>query len=162
VHRIVADESFYPARLGVLDVNGNGRPDVVMGQEAMDYPTKFVPFSLLAWFECPANPRQTPWPMHTIDRVRCAHSIGVADLDGDGQDEIVVGEHDPFYPYRNRCRLFVYKKADPAGQTWKRYQLDDRFEHHDGTQIIELAPGKLGIISHGWRDSLYVHLWEPG
>ncbi|HUT56514.1 MAG TPA: VCBS repeat-containing protein, partial [Phycisphaerae bacterium] len=161
VHRIVADESFYPARLGVADIAGAGRPDVVMGQEAMDYPNKFIPFSLLAWFECPADPRQTPWPMRVIDRVRCAHSIGVADLDGDGEAEIVAGEHDPFKPYRNRCRLFVYKKADPAGRAWKRYQLDDRFEHHDGAQIIELAPGRLGIISHGWRDSLYVHLWEP-
>ncbi|HET6428893.1 MAG TPA: VCBS repeat-containing protein [Phycisphaerae bacterium] len=161
VHRIVRDASFYPARVGVGDIAGNGRADVVLGQEAMDYPSKHVPFSLLAWFECPADPRDTPWPMHVIDRVRCAHSIGVADIDGDGQPEIIAGEHDPFYPYRNRCRLFVYKRADPAGLTWKRYQLDDRFEHHDGTQIIQLPTGRLGIISHGWKDSLYVHLWEP-
>ena len=160
VHRIVADEGFYPARVQPADIAGAGRCDVVMGQEAMDYPTKHVPFSPVAWFECPADPRQTPWAMHVIDRVRCAHSIGVADLDGDGQTEIIVGEHDPFYPYRNRCRLFVYAKADPAGRTWKRYQLDDRFEHHDGARIIDLGGGQVGILSHGWRDSLYVHLYR--
>jgi hypothetical protein len=38
--------------------------------------------------------------------------------------------------------------------------LDDRFEHHDGTKVFEVAPGHLGIISHGWTDSRYVHLWE--
>ncbi|MCD4699126.1 MAG: VCBS repeat-containing protein [Phycisphaerae bacterium] len=160
-HRIVEDESFYPARIGVLDVTGNGRPDIVMGPEAMDFTNKSVPFSPLAWFECPEDPRSEPWPMHVIDQVRCAHSIGVADLDGDGQKEIVCGEHDPFYPYRNRNRLFVYKQADSKGLSWKRYQLDDRFEHHDGAQIIELSPGRFGIISHGWKDSIYVHLWEP-
>jgi hypothetical protein len=39
--------------------------------------------------------------------------------------------------------------------------LDDRFEQHDGTKIIELSPGRLGILSHGWVESKYLHLWEP-
>ncbi len=161
-HRIVEDETFYPARLGVMDVTGRGRPDVVMGQEAMDYPNKFIPFSPLAWFECPDDPKAGPWPMHVIDQVRCAHSIGVADLDGDGEAEIVCGEHDPFKPYRSRCRTFVYKKADPQGRTWKRYQWDDRFEHHDGTRPFELAPGRIGVLSIAWQEPKYVHLWSPG
>jgi hypothetical protein len=54
----------------------------------------------------------------------------------------------------------VYKKADPQGRTWWRYVLDDRFEHHDGCKIFEIAPGRLGIVSHGWKDKKYVHLWE--
>jgi hypothetical protein len=83
----------------------------------------------------------------------------VADLYGDGQPELIVGEHDPFTPYRSRSRLMVYKKADPAGLTWRPYVIDDRFEHHDGTKVVELWPGRLGIVSHGWADSRYVHLW---
>ncbi len=55
--------------------------------------------------------------------------------------------------------MYVYKKADPAGRSWYRYTLDDRFEHHDGTKVVELHPGKPAIISHGWLDSIYVHLW---
>jgi len=158
--RIVEDEDFYPARVAVMDVNGNGLSDVVMGQEKMDYPTKQVPWSPLAWFENPGPGVEDPWKMHVIDTVRCAHSIGVADLDGDGDLEIVVGEHYPFYPFRSRCKTFVYKKADPAGLTWKRWTLDDRFEHHDGTKIIELAPNRVGIMSHAWQEARYVHLWR--
>jgi len=34
-------------------------------------------------------------------------------------------------------------------------------EQHDGAKSIELTPGRPGIISHGWTDSISVHLWEP-
>lgn len=160
-HRFVADEAFYSARLRVTDVNGSGRPDIILGEEVLDFEKNVAPFSRLAWFECPPDPRQVPWPMHVIDTMRCPHSVETADLDGDGQPEIIVGEHDPFWPYRNQCRLYVYKKANSQAAAWTRYTLDNRFEHHDGTKAIGLEAGRVGIISHGWKDSIYVHLWQP-
>lgn len=82
------------------------------------------------------------------------------DLDGDGEIEVIVGEHDPFKPYRARYRLYVYKKAEPQGRAWARFPIDDRFEHHDGTKVFEVAPGRLAIVSHAWMDVKVVHLWE--
>lgn len=158
-HHIVED--FYPARLGVADITGTGKPDIVLGEEVLDYPNRNVPWSRLAWFEQPDEPFTQPWTLRVIDKMRCPHSVAVADLDGDGRPEIVCGEHDPFKPYRSRCNLYVYKQAEPRGLAWKRYVIDDRFEHHDGAKIIEMAPGRLGIMSHGWQDNRYVHLWEP-
>ncbi len=148
------------ARHGIADINGDGREDVVVGQEIMDFTNKVIPFSAVQWFEQPADPCQTPWKGHIIDTVRCAHSLDVGDIDGDGEPEVIVGEHDPFWPYRKRCRVFVYKKAEPKGRAWYRYMIDGRFEHHDGTSLIDLGGGKMGIVSIGWWDSLYVHLWE--
>lgn len=173
-HKIV--DNFDPARLGVMDVDGDGLPDLVMGEQVLDFQKKVSPFSRLAWFKNPGHGRQhEPWPMQVIDRLRCPHSIGIADLDGDGLTEIVTAEHDPFYQYRSQCRTFIYKPDfAPASQTpggngsphgtlrgWRRYQIEDRFEQHDGTQIIDLGHERLGIISHGWKDYRYVHLWEP-
>jgi len=158
-HKLIDDDDFYPARLRVLDVDDDGKPEVVMGQEKMDYPTQYLPFSLLSYFK-PGDDIRQPWTMHAIDKVRCAHSIEAADLDGDGELELVVGEHDPFNPYRHRARLYVYKKASKEASAWRRYTLPGEYEHHDGTKLIELEEGKYGIMSHGWKDNIYVHLWE--
>jgi len=150
---------FHAARVRVADINGDGRPDIILGEELLDFENKITPRARLAWFENPGNLDRTPWQMHIIDTIRCPHSIDVADLDGDGELEIICGEHDPFRPYRSRSRLMVYKRAEPHGLAWYRYVLDDRFEHHDGTKVFEIQPGRLAIASHAWKESRYVHLW---
>jgi hypothetical protein len=160
LHQLVAEGFENVARVRVGDVNGNGRPDVVV-EEGLDYEVaRKAHFVCVAWFENPGDPRACPWEVHVVDTVRSPHSLDVADLDGDGELELIVGEHDPFKPYRSCSRLYVYKKADPQGRAWYRYPLDERFEHHDGMRVFEVAPGRLGIVSHGWADSRHVHLWE--
>jgi hypothetical protein len=159
---LICEAPFIFARTALTDINGNGRPDIVFTTEDVDYKQKAAAFSPVGWLENPGRHLRGKWPMHVIDTVRSPHSVSVADLDRDGEAEVIVGEHDPFRPYRSRSRLLVYKKADGKGRAWKRYVLDDRFEHHCGAKPIDLGNGRIGIISHGWADSRYVHLWEPG
>ncbi len=155
------------SRVRAADINGDGKLEIIIGEgcegpmqkdESGDAGLE-MRWSRLAWFEQGDDPRDVPWTMHVIDKVRCAHSLDVADLDGDGDLEIVCGEHDHIDPLGARCRLMVYKKAEPKARAWHRYVLDDRFEHHDGAKVFEVAPGRLAIVSHAWRDP-YVHLWE--
>ena len=44
--------------------------------------------------------------------------------------------------------------------TWTSYIVGRRFEHHDGTKVVQLTPDRKVILSHGWKDSIYVHMWE--
>jgi hypothetical protein len=148
------------ARVKVADINEDGKPDIVFVVEDVDYKIKEASFVSIGWLENPGDPRNLPWKVHVIENVRSPHSLDVFDLDGDGELEVIVGEHDPFKPYRSRSRLLVYKKAEPQGRAWAQYALDGRFEHHDGTKVFQVAPDRLGIISHGWAESKYVHLWE--
>jgi hypothetical protein len=95
-----------------------------------------------------------------IDKSHFGVGLALTDLDGVGHLEIIIGEHDPFEPYHSRCRLIVYQQANPQGSAWWQYDIDNRFEHHAGAKPIQLLNGSTGIISHGWQEGKYVHLWE--
>ena len=161
-YRLIADTDIYPARLRVADINCDGKPEILIGEEQLDYETQSLPWSKFAYLSMPDDIRQ-PWNMTVVDTMRCPHSVEVADLDGDGELELIAGEHDPFWPYRNRCRLYVYKAKHYEGGRlgWLRYELPGHFEHHDGAKLVQLGGGRQGLMSHGWNDSIYVHLWEP-
>jgi hypothetical protein len=150
------------SRIAIVDVNGDGRLDILFTVEDVDWDDKVRKafFSPVGWLENTGSPRDKKFNLHFIDRVRSPHSISVADLDGDAEMEVIVGEHDPFHPYRSKCRLYAYKKVDAKGIQWSRFPIDNRFEHHDGAKALELSPGRVAIISHGWMEPSYVHLWE--
>ena len=76
-----------PDRVVSADINGDGRLDVVATHEH-DLNNS------LKWFEQPADPTQE-WAEHLLLEADFPlHNLDVADLDGDGDLDIVTGEHD--------------------------------------------------------------------
>ncbi len=148
------------SRIAITDVNGDGHPDILFTVEAVDYNVNKAYFRPVGWLENTGSPQDKKFNVHIIDRIRSPHSIGVGDLDGDGELEVIAGEHDPFHPYRSQSRLYAYKKVDSKGIAWSRFPIDNRFEHHDGAKVVELSPGRLAILSHAWHEPTYVHLWD--
>jgi hypothetical protein len=64
--------------------------------------------------------RNGSWQRHLIDDTLAdAHTIVTGDFDGDGQDEIVVGER------QGRHSVYVYRIADAKTDAWTKSVLDD-------------------------------------
>jgi hypothetical protein len=72
-----------------------------------------------------------------------AHTIVAGDLDGDGRDEIVVGER------QGRRSTYVYR-ADQSGDVWSRQVLDDGDMSGAGCAIADMnGDGRADIVCIG-------------
>jgi hypothetical protein len=82
-------------------------------------------------------------------------SLDLADMDRDGDIDVVVGEHNPNDPAS--AKLIIFENTDGAGGTWSQHIVYTGDEHHDGAQIVDLDnDGDLDIISIGWNNSKVV------
>lgn len=95
------------AQVKVIDVDGDGHPDIVMSVSES--------IGNLSWFRAPVNPSTDTWTEHVIDTaLDHVHSFVVADIDHDGALDIVASE------YEGQGRLLLYLQR-PG--TWQRSVL---------------------------------------
>ncbi len=130
-----------PDRNRVADINGDGRKDIVVGFEAVSQSGDLV------WYEQPSAPEQ-PWVRHLITTVTGPMSLDVADLDGDGDLDVVVGEHNLDHP--EQARLIWFENIN-SGNRWLGHLVSTGDEHHDGAQVMDIDnDGDLDLVSIGW------------
>ncbi|MBI3464347.1 MAG: VCBS repeat-containing protein [Planctomycetes bacterium] len=133
--------SFQPDRSRLVDINRDGRLDVVVGEKNISLPGKVF------WYEQPES-ATSRWIEHVIAEVVGPLSLDVADMDGDGDLDVVVGEHNLKQPAT--AKLFVFENQD-GGKTWLPHHIHTGDEHHDGTIAVDIdLDGDLDIISIGW------------
>ncbi len=137
-----------PDRNRLADIDGDGLPDAVVGYEAINIAGK------LAWYQN-QPPHTAGWKEHVIAEVVGPMSLDVADLDRDGDLDVVVGEHN--YADPAKAGLFVFENADGRGHKWIAHPVYTGDEHHDGAQAVDIdADGDLDIISIGWENPAVV------
>ena len=131
-----------PDRNRLADINGDGLLDAVVGFEAISQPGDVV------WYENP-GPGGVQWAAHIIATVIGPMSLDVADLDDDGDLDVVVGEHNTADP--TSARLHVLENLDGAGGKWTSHLVSSGDEHHDGAVLVDIdGDGDLDIVSIGW------------
>lgn len=143
-----------PDRNRLANINRDGRLDAVVGYEAIST------VGTLAWYEQLAT-GTAEWREHVIAaNVIGPMSLGVADMDADGDRDVVVGEHNLANPAA--ARLFVFENVDSRGSSWARHLIYTGDKHHDGALVADMdGDGDLDILSIGWGHGK-VLLYENG
>jgi hypothetical protein len=131
-----------PDRNRLGDINADGLLDAIVGFEAVSIPGPLV------WYE-QGSSSTAPWTEHVIDTVIGPMSLDVADMDGDGDFDVVIGEHNLAEP--SKASLYIYENTDGLGHHWSRHVVYTGDEHHDGAQLVDIdGDGDLDILSIGW------------
>jgi hypothetical protein len=146
-------------RIGLADVNGDGRLDAIVTEERQDRELR----AHLYWFESPADPRSGRWKRKIIARHRSLNSMDIGDLDGDGRPDIVVAEHTDMRESDgasdNLTAIYLNRNG---GHAWAPLVVE-RGPHssHLGARLADLdRDGFPEIVSIGWNQYRRVHLWE--
>jgi hypothetical protein len=147
IHRSVHDID----RIEIADLNGDGANDIVYSEERSPGPE---PDARLVWLQSPSDPKQEDWRSHLLITQFSMNNLDVADIDGDGDMDVVTNEHKG-----NQLRLQIFEN-DGHGAFTERV-IDRGKEMHLGARVADLdGDGDLDIFGHAWDNYRFLHLWR--
>ncbi len=131
----------------VADVNGDGRLDIVLTRSEGKHG--------ISWFEAPEDPAGGEWVEHVVDdSVDFAHSLIIADMDGDGTPDIVTAE----MHQSERRRVLVYLN-EGGGAGWRRQVVATTGCHNMCVADFE-GTGRPAIAGANWSGPYQpVEMW---
>ncbi len=133
-----------PDRHQVLDIDSDGLLDIVVGFESAGVLGEFV------WYQQPRLEGSRAWLRYSIaNDVIGPMSLGAADLDGNGTEDLVVGEHNLVEP--DRSRLIWFKRGYDVRKPWQKRLIYLGDEHHNGALPADFdGDGDIDLVSIGW------------
>lgn len=150
----VIDTAFRPCHGHPVDMDGDGDVDVVMALGFGADP-QGPGRSQIVWYENEGHPERGPWRKHVIcDDFPYAFEAVAADLDGDGQLEVVATAEGP----DGRIVLFKHQ-GDPRGP-WTMQPLKEHWSKANNVLLVDLnGDGRLDIVAAAERGANELRWW---
>jgi hypothetical protein len=143
--------------MGIGDLNGDGRADVVTPR---------------GWYEVPPEPfARQPWAFHSEFKLGDTSTpVAIHDVNGDRLADIVYGQGHDY-----RLRWLEQTRAENGARSWKEHLIDEKLSQAhtiavadlDGDRRPDFITGKR-LRGHGDRDpgshdavGLYYYTWSP-
>ena len=149
---IVGKTANYSAdRMAIADLNGDGRTDILVTEESWQ---SLERVAQLFCFD-QGRPQGAPsWQRRTILTAGSLNSLDIADLDRDGDLDIVTCEH------KGRDKRLFALENDGKG-LYTEHVIDHGKESHLGTLLFDMdGDSDLDIVSIAWDDYRFLHLWR--
>lgn len=108
----------------------------------------------------------TEWERHVLDdTLGRGHAVWLADLDADGDDEIVIGHSDPATGPVKGPGVYVYEAQDDTGTKWTKHVVDDGGMATEDLFALDLTgDGRIDLLAGGRNThnvKLYVNKGGP-
>jgi hypothetical protein len=140
-------EAQFPDRTEIADFNRDGRLDVVVSEEngiSSDAQTY--------WWEQPTDPASPNWIKRLITTQGTTNSMDVADMDLDGDSDVVLAEH------RGTLKLSIQENIS---SNFTERVISTGKESHLGARLVDLdGDGDQDIISIAFDSPQFIHLWR--
>ena len=113
--------------LGMGDVNGDGRLDVIVKE---------------GWWESPEDVTQSYWTFHPADLGEASAQMYADDLDGDGDRDVISSS-------AHQLGIWWHEQSEEAGRSlWKTHLISDAFTQTHGLVHIDMnGDGHLDLVT---------------
>jgi hypothetical protein len=150
VHTVDASLSGTPVVADVADVNLDGRNDLVVSASESAG-------GQVAWYQAPTSPRTGAWTKRVVASADYVHGFGVADVDLDGDRDIVFAEM-----HQSAQKRVGWFRNDGGATTWSMQVVATTGSHN--IRVLDMdRDGDIDIMGSNWGGSPSpVEWWRNG